>query len=85
MNKYHFVKDLDTNISRIGCGTWQLGGPVKINDIELGYRESNYDDTIEAYEILYNAGLNFFDTADIYGLGLSEERLSKFIKIKEKI
>lgn len=52
--------------SAVGLGCWQLGGdfgPVS-ND--------------EAFKILAaadDAGINFWDTADVYGAGLSEERI----------
>ena len=56
-------------VSEIGLGTWQLGGdfgPVEDND---------------ASAILSNAarlGVNFWDTADVYGNGLSEHRIGTF-------
>lgn len=34
----------------------------------------------EAFEASLNAGVNFFDTAEVYGMGLSEELLGQFIK-----
>ncbi|RDE09968.1 aldo/keto reductase [Pelagibacterium lacus] len=56
-------------VSEIGLGTWQLGG-------EFGPMEDN-----EASTILANAarlGVNFWDTADVYGNGLSEHRIGTF-------
>lgn len=56
-------------VSEIGLGTWQLGGdfgPVEDHD---------------ASTILANAsrlGVNFWDTADVYGNGLSEHRIGTF-------
>lgn len=58
-------------VSEIGLGCWQLGGdfgPVA-------------DDA--ANSILDNAaesGITFWDTADVYGGGLSEERIGSFAK-----
>jgi aryl-alcohol dehydrogenase-like predicted oxidoreductase len=34
----------------------------------------------EAFEASLNAGVNFFDTAEVYGMGLSEELLGQFMK-----
>lgn len=59
------------NVSEIGLGTWQLGS-------EWG----QVDDTT-AQEVLaaaVSAGVTFFDTADVYGLGVSEERIGRFLK-----
>jgi len=58
-------------VSEIGLGTWQLGADW-----------GNLDDP-EAERILAQAvdrGVTFFDTADVYGTGLSETRIGRFIK-----
>ncbi len=34
----------------------------------------------QAFEASLNAGVNFFDTAEVYGMGLSEELLGQFMK-----
>lgn len=57
------------NVSEIGLGCWQLGGDFGA----LGDETSN--------EILTTAqrlGVNFWDTADVYGGGLSESRIGGF-------
>jgi aryl-alcohol dehydrogenase-like predicted oxidoreductase len=59
-------------VSEIGLGTWQLGSS------EWG---TISDETAE--EIMQKAvdcGVTFFDTADCYGLGLSEKRIGAFLK-----
>ncbi len=56
-------------VSEIGLGCWQLGG-------DFGPMEDT-----EASTILANAarlGINFWDTADVYGNGLSEHRIGTF-------
>src|SRR5690606_10652014 len=56
-------------VSEVGLGTWQLGG-------EFGPVED-----IDASTILANAarlGINFWDTADVYGDGFSEHRIGTF-------
>lgn len=56
-------------VSEVGLGCWQLGG-------DFGPLEDN-----EASTILANAarlGVNFWDTADVYGNGLSEHRVGTF-------
>ena len=56
-------------ISEVGLGTWQLGG-------DFGQM-----DDATSREILSTArscGVNFWDTADVYGAGASESRIGAF-------
>lgn len=65
-----------TNIAEVGLGTWQLGSA------DWG----QLDDTL-AFEILQayvNAGGNFIDTADVYGMGVSERLIGEFLKSTDK-
>jgi aryl-alcohol dehydrogenase-like predicted oxidoreductase len=65
-----------TSISEVGLGTWQLGssdwGNVKEEDA-FGILKSYTDH-----------GGNFIDTADVYGLGVSEQVIGKFLKTINK-
>ncbi len=59
------------NVSEIGLGCWQLGG--------------NWGDVseTEAQATLFSAyeqGVNFFDTADVYGDGRSERLVGEFLR-----
>ncbi|HAW58431.1 MAG TPA: hypothetical protein DCX03_05375 [Bacteroidales bacterium] len=59
-------------MSRFGFGCCPLGGH------EWGsVSENEFKDAIS---LALDTGINFFDTADIYGLGESERRLGKFLK-----
>ncbi len=62
----------DLKISRVGFGCCPMGGHGWGKVIENDLRRS-VDQALEG-------GVNFFDTADIYGLGISEERLGNFLK-----
>jgi aryl-alcohol dehydrogenase-like predicted oxidoreductase len=58
-------------ISEVGLGTWQIGGSW-----------GEIDDQ-SAMSILHTAaekGITFFDTADVYGSGRSEQFIGKFLK-----
>lgn len=59
----------DLEVSRIGFGCWAIGGH--------GYGKVNDRDSIKAIQKALEMGINFFDTADVYGFGHSEEILSK--------
>jgi aryl-alcohol dehydrogenase-like predicted oxidoreductase len=61
-------------VSEIGLGCWQLGGS------DWG----NVDEK-SAFDILSaaaDAGINFFDTADVYGGGRSEKLIGEFLKAR---
>jgi aryl-alcohol dehydrogenase-like predicted oxidoreductase len=59
-------------ISEVGLGTWQLGSS-----------DWGVVDEKEAFSLLgefINRGGNFIDTADVYGMGISEKVIGKFLK-----
>lgn len=60
------------SVSEIGLGAWQLGGT------EWG--DVSEDDALETLRAAAENGINFFDTADVYGLGRSEELIGKFLR-----
>ena len=52
----------------VGLGTWQLGGD---------WGDVPEDDAADVLEAALDAGVDLFDTADVYGDGRSEERIRK--------
>jgi aryl-alcohol dehydrogenase-like predicted oxidoreductase len=75
----------DLLISEIGFGAWAIGGGAMIGQTAIGWGETNDDTSAKAIHSAIDAGINFFDTADIYGLGHSEELLGKTIGKKNDI
>ncbi|MFI5130403.1 MAG: aldo/keto reductase [Chitinophagales bacterium] len=67
------------SVSEIGFGAWAIGGGAMIGTTAIGWGETNDETSLEAVQGAIDAGINFFDTADIYGLGHSEEILGKAI------
>jgi len=59
-------------VSEIGLGCWQLGG-ADWGDIEE-------DKAAEILKRAVDSGITFFDTADVYGAGRSEELIGRFLK-----
>src|SRR5216684_5684900 len=55
-------------ISVIGTGLWAVGG---------GWGPVDDQQALGAIDVSLDAGINFFDTADVYGNGHSEELLGK--------
>jgi aryl-alcohol dehydrogenase-like predicted oxidoreductase len=68
--QYRLLKG--TKVSEIGLGTWQLGSS-----------DWGVVDNKEAFSILKaftDNGGNFIDTADVYGMGISEKVIGRFKK-----
>jgi aryl-alcohol dehydrogenase-like predicted oxidoreductase len=61
----------DLSVSPIAFGTWQLGG-------EWG--EFDEQQAIDAIRAARGLGINFFDTAQAYGFGKSEELLGRALR-----
>src|SRR5687768_4548198 len=59
-------------VSEIGLGTWQLGG--------ADWGDVDEDRALETLRTAVECGVNFFDTADVYGMGRSEEIIGKFLR-----
>lgn len=83
---YRKFGSTDLLVSEIGFGAWAIGGGAMIGKTAIGWGNSNDDESKKAIHFSLDAGINFFDTADIYGLGHSERLLGKLIgKDKELI
>ncbi|MGP6207629.1 aldo/keto reductase [Cuniculiplasma sp. SKW3] len=66
--KYRKLGKTNICVSEIGFGSWAIGGTWgKVSDA----------DSMKALENAVKSGVNFFDTADVYGDGKSERLLSK--------
>ena len=69
---------LDTLVSRIGFGTWGLGGD--------SYGRVSEKEALAALGCAYDQGINFYDTANIYGNGRSEKIVGKaFRAVRSKV
>ena len=69
--KYRKFGSLDWKISEIGLGCWQIGAD---------WGDVSEDKANEVLKSSFENGVNFFDTADVYGDGRSEKLVGKFIK-----
>ncbi len=70
-------------VSEIGFGAWAIGGPAEVGGIPIGWGNTDDQVSIGAIRQALDSGINFFDTADFYGLGHSEKLLGKELA-KEK-
>jgi aryl-alcohol dehydrogenase-like predicted oxidoreductase len=79
MMRYRKFGNSDLTVSEIGFGAWAIGGGAMIGNISIGWGEVDDAVSKRAIYAALDAGINFFDTADIYGLGHSEEMIGKTI------
>ena len=66
----------DLRISRIGFGAWAIGG----GDWQFAWGPQDDRDSIAAIHRALDLGINWIDTAAIYGLGHSEEVVGRALK-----
>lgn len=82
---YRKFGSTDLMVSEIGFGAWAIGGGTMIGNTAIGWGDADDPVSEKAVYAALDAGINFFDTADIYGLGHSEELLGKTIGDKKGI
>ena len=70
----------DLHISTIGLGTWALGG----GEWEWGWGPQEDQESIATIQRALDLGINWIDTAPIYGLGRSEEVIGKALRLMEE-
>lgn len=66
----------DLNITSIGVGAWAIGG----GGWAFGWGQQDDNDSIAAIRAALDAGMNWIDTAPVYGFGHSEEVVGKALE-----
>ena len=66
----------DFEITPIGFGAWAIGG----NGYKFGWGAQDDDDSIQTIHRALDAGINWIDTAAVYGLGHSEEVVGRALR-----
>jgi aryl-alcohol dehydrogenase-like predicted oxidoreductase len=64
------------DITRIGLGTWAIGGA----GWQFGWGPQDDEDSIAAIRRAVDLGINWVDTAALYGLGHSEEMVGRALE-----
>ena len=72
--KYRPLGTTGLSVSEISFGTWAMGG---------AWGQTDDAESLRALERAMDEGVNFFDTADVYGDGRSERLLAQATKGKE--
>ena len=66
----------DLQITRVGFGAWAIGGP----GWEFAWGPQDDSDSIAAIHAALEIGVNWVDTAAVYGMGHSEEIVASALK-----
>ena len=73
--KKRFIGKTNVEVSELGFGTAPLGGwPVEVSD-------KNAQSSLQT---AWDLGIRYFDTAPLYGSGMSEIRLGNFFKNQKR-
>ena len=77
--EYRKLGKTDISVSTVAMGCWAIAGDATWGDQDEG-------ESIATVEAAIDAGINFFDTAEAYGNGYSEEVLGKVLPAhREKV
>ncbi|HEV7640626.1 MAG TPA: aldo/keto reductase [Gaiellaceae bacterium] len=63
------------DVSEIGFGAWAIGG---------SWGASNDEESLEGLHAAVDAGITFFDTADVYGDGRSEKLIAQLLRERDE-
>ena len=78
MNQRNFG-NTSLRVSEIGFGAWAIGGGAMVGNTAIGWGDADDESSRKAIHAAMDAGINFFDTADIYGLGHSEKLIGEVL------
>ncbi|NLS12147.1 aldo/keto reductase [Vibrio sp. SM6] len=70
----------DFDVRPLGLGCWAIGGEFWEGNKPLGWGKVDDNASIQAIQFALDNGINFIDTANIYGAGHSEKVIAKAIQ-----
>ncbi|MEO8218130.1 MAG: aldo/keto reductase [Acidobacteriota bacterium] len=73
--EYRTLGKTGIRVSDIGFGGWAIGGSMDVAGFPVGWSNTSDEESLAAIRRARELGVNFFDTADIYGNGRSESLL----------
>ena len=69
------IGKLDLEVTEIGLGTAPIGGwPIEVNE----------EEALKTLETAWDQGIRYFDTAPLYGSGMAEIRVGKYLQSKNR-
>ena len=76
--KYKKLGKTKLKISQLGFGCWAIGSDKG----NMGYGKVDKNQSIKSLNFAYEKGINFYDTANLYGNGYSEKIIGEVFKNK---
>lgn len=77
--QYRKFGNTELMVGEIGFGAWAIGGNARVGNVPIGWGVVDDEVSKKAIHAALDAGVNFFDTADFYGLGHSEKVLGEVL------
>jgi len=74
----HILDNSKIRLSKIGLGTWAIGG----SNWAHGWGPQEDADSISAIHRALDLGINWIDTAPVYGLGYAEEIIGRALRYR---
>ncbi len=78
--QYRKFGNTNLQVSEVGFGSWAIGGSAIVGNTPIGWGKADDEVSKKAITAAIEAGINFFDTADFYGLGHSENLLGEVLR-----
>ena len=73
-------------VSAMGMGCWAIGGPFWRGNQAVGWGQVDDGQSIRSIRRALDLGIDFFDTADVYGCGHSERVLGRALAgVREQV
>ncbi len=72
-------------VSEVGFGAWGIGGPAMAGETPIGWGDVDDAASVRALREAFYQGITFYDTADFYGLGHSEELIGQVFGNREDV
>ena len=83
--RYRKFGNTELTVSEIGFGAWAIGGNSMVGNTAIGWGMADDKESVKAIKQAIEQGINFFDTADFYGLGHSEILLGNTLADNKEI
>jgi aryl-alcohol dehydrogenase-like predicted oxidoreductase len=71
-------------VSALGMGCWAIGGPTVRQGSPVGWGAVDDDESVRALRRAFDLGVDFYDTADVYGSGHSEKLIARALGDKRE-
>ena len=64
-------------VSALGMGCWAIGGPHSRGGNPVGWGTVKDEESVRGLQRAFDLGIDFYDTADVYGCGHSEKLIAR--------